>query len=64
MKSIRYVATLLYFLSCLLAYLLMLATMTYNVGIFFAAVFGLAAGYHLLRYSHPGEDDGGHCVTM
>ena len=44
--------------------MLMLATMTYNVGLFFAAIFGLAAGYHFLRYSSPDDHDGGHCVTM
>ena len=36
----------LYGLNLLLSYLLMLAAMTYNVGIFLAAILGLCAGHH------------------
>ena len=44
----------LYSVSLLLSYMLMLAAMTYNIGIFFAAILGLCAG-HTVFYREPGE---------
>lgn len=43
----------LYGLNLLMSYLLMLAAMTYNVGIFIAAILGLCAGHHVFYREPP-----------
>jgi hypothetical protein len=39
-----------YFLSTLFSYALMLVVMSFNVGLFFASVFGLSFGYFIFGY--------------
>lgn len=53
------VLTGLYGVNLLFSYLLMLAAMTYNVGIFCAAILGLCAGHHAF-YRDPTDDHMDH----
>ena len=63
----RLEASLGYGCQLALGYFLMLAAMTYNVGIFMAIIVGYTFGYCLLR-NHPvkgpaGEEVGDHCLS-
>jgi hypothetical protein len=42
--------TFSYFMSTLFSYALMLVVMSFNVGLFFASIFGLALGYMIFGY--------------
>jgi len=50
-----------YFAQATLAYLLMLVSMTYNYGLFFAVILGLTLGHR--RYLMPMEIDKGECCS-
>ena len=46
---------ILYFINVSISYGLMLVTMTYNVGLFFAVVLGLTLGHFIFKISLPGR---------
>ena len=70
LRFLRLVSVFLYFMSLLLGYMLMLAAMTYNAGIFFAVILGMTAGFYFLRTDSNGREntsiDGaaGHCGSL
>ncbi|QDZ22850.1 putative Ctr copper transporter [Chloropicon primus] len=68
MKLVRAASAFLYFLSLLLGYLLMLAAMTFNVGLFLSVIVGMTLGFYFLRTKEGGTTgaaqgvvEGNHC---
>lgn len=67
LRLVNFLRAFLYCLHLTFGYFLMLAAMTYNVGIFVAIIVGYTFGYCLLR-NHPvkgpaGEEVGDHCLS-
>lgn len=48
--KIRFFISVTYFLSIFLSYMLMLAVMTFNGGIFLVTIFGLTVGYFIFGF--------------
>jgi solute carrier family 31 (copper transporter), member 1 len=48
--KIRFIISITYFLSIFLSYMLMLAVMTFNGGIFLVTIFGLTIGYMIFGF--------------
>ena len=67
LRLVNFLRAFFYCLHLTFGYFLMLAAMTYNVGIFVAIIVGYTFGYCLLR-NHPvkgpaGEEVGDHCLS-
>ena len=48
----RLIIMIIYFISLTLSYFLMLVVMTFNIGLFFAAVAGFTFGYFLFGFNN------------
>lgn len=56
-KALRFFEAFLYFICAALSYLLMLATMTFNTGLFVAVIAGLTIGHFLFGSMRSPNDD-------